>query len=53
MEEMDSLGLKLFVYQARLFKQSSKLTDCTSNFFIRRFMNSNLSKGMDKKVFFI
>lgn len=51
MRKMDSLGLKICSYQAVLFESSIEQTDCSSKIFIRRFMNSNLAKRMDKDSF--
>jgi hypothetical protein len=51
MRKMDSLGLKICSYQALLFESSIVQTDCSSKIFIRRFMNSNLSKRMDSVGF--
>jgi hypothetical protein len=48
---MDSLGLKACSYQATLFEDSIKYMDCSSKIFIRRFMNSELAKRMDKDGF--
>jgi hypothetical protein len=47
MKKMDSLGLKMCNYQAKLFEKSLGKMDCSSRIFIRRFMNSNLAKRMD------
>lgn len=51
MRKMDSLGLKVCSYQALLFEGSIEQTDCSSKIFIRRFMNSNLAKRMDREGF--
>ena len=51
MKKMDSLGLKICSYQATLFESSIEQTDCSSKIFIRRFMNSNLAKRMDRVGF--
>ena len=48
MRNMDSLGLKICSYQAKLFEKSIVKTECSSMIFIRRFMNSNLAIRMDK-----
>ena len=47
MKKIDSFGLKLCSYQADLFEDSVKYTECSSAIFIRRFMNSALAKRMD------
>ncbi len=51
MRKMDSIGLKICSYQATLFENSIKDTDCSSKIFIRRFMNSNLARRMDSVGF--
>lgn len=51
MRKIDSLGLKICSYQALLFESSIEQTDCSSKIFIRRFMNSNLAKRMDRVGF--
>ncbi len=51
MKEMDSLGLKLCQYQARLFESSIENTQTSSAIFIRRFMNSALAERMDNVGF--
>ena len=48
MKEMDSLGLKICSYQAKIFEKSLEQTKCSTKIFIRRFMNSELAKRMDK-----
>lgn len=48
MRKMDSLGLKICSYQANLFEESLKKTECSSKIFIRRFMNSHLASRIDK-----
>lgn len=48
MRKMDSLGLKLCSFQALLFEKSIEQTDCSSKIFIRRFMNSDLARRMDR-----
>lgn len=48
MKKMDSLGLKICSYQAKLFENSIEKTNCSSKIFIRRFMNSKLAKRMDR-----
>ena len=51
MKKMDSLGLKLCSYQATLFEKSRDDLECSSKVFIRRFMNSEIAKRMDKVGF--
>lgn len=51
MREMDSIGLKICSYQAVLFEKTILETNCSSRVFIRRFMNSELAKRMDKLGF--
>ena len=51
MRKMDSLGLKMCLYQAALFEASLENTSCSSRIFIRRFMFSNLAKRMDSEGF--
>lgn len=51
MKEIDSLGLKMCSYQAVMFEKSITEMDCSSKIFIRRFMNSDLAKRMDKNSF--
>ena len=51
MKTMDSIGLKLCSYQAKLFEESLQRTECSSGIFIRRFMNSELSARMDRNGF--
>lgn len=51
MKKIDALGLKLCSYQATLFEKTINETDCSSQIFIRRFMNSNLAKRMDDTGF--
>ncbi len=51
MKKMDHYGLKLCQFQAQLFQNSIDQTDCSSGIFIRRFMNSDLAKRMDKDGF--
>lgn len=48
MKIMDSIGLKMCHYQAGLFELSKDYTNCSSKIFIRRFMNSELAKRMDR-----
>ena len=49
MRQIDSMGLKLCKYQARLFQSSLDQTQCSSKIFIRRFMYSDLAKRMDSE----
>ena len=51
MKKMDPFGLKLCSYQAALFEASVRAAECSSAVFIRRFMNSDLAKRMDKPGF--
>ncbi len=51
MKKIDSLGLKLCSYQATLFEKTIKETDCSSQIFIRRFMNSKLAERIDNTGF--
>lgn len=51
MKKIDSMGLKLAGFQASVFSSSLDLTSCSSGIFIRRFMNSELAKRMDRPGF--
>lgn len=51
MKKMDTLGLKLCSYQAKLFELSIGETKCSTKIFIRRFMNSKLAERMDSVAF--
>ena len=51
MRKMDDIGFKLCKAQADLFVSSLTLTECSSAVFLRRFMNSNVAKRMDKGSF--
>ena len=48
MRKMDALGHKLCSYQAVLFESSIEQAKCSSKIFIRRFMNSDLARRMDR-----
>lgn len=48
MKNIDSIGLKVCSFQANLFEASITKTNCSSGIFIRRFMNSDLAKIIDK-----
>ena len=48
MKKIDSNGLILCDIQSLLFEESLKL-NCSSDIFVRRFMNSNMAKSFDKK----
>lgn len=49
MRKIDNLGLILCDLQSELFEESHKL-NCSSEVFIRRFMNSNIVKEFDKEA---
>jgi len=51
MRDMDSYGLKLCEFQAKLFEKSIDKTECSSPIFLRRYMNSDLAMRMDKEGF--
>ena len=51
MKKIDSMGLKMCSYQARLFEHSITAAECSSKIFIRRFMYSNLAERMDNTGF--
>ena len=48
MREFDLNGLRLAEYQAKLFERSTKLLDCSTAVFLRRFLHSDLLKLIDK-----
>lgn len=48
MKKIDSNGLILCDIQSLLFEESLKL-NCSSDIFVRRFMNSKMAKSFDKK----
>ena len=52
MKKMDSYGLKMCAFQAKLFEKSISKLDCSSKVFIRRFMNSELASRMDSDGFY-
>lgn len=49
--EMDQLGLLLCDVQGKIFEQSVTSEECSSNIFIRRFMNSKFVSRMDNLTF--
>lgn len=49
--EMDQAGLLLCDVQGKIFEQSITREDCSSNIFIRRFMNSKFVSRMDNLTF--
>ena len=51
MKTMDEIGNKLCKAQAELFVSSISLTNCSSAFFLRRFMNSSAARRFDDGSF--
>lgn len=51
MRQIDSDGLLLCKIQGNLFEESLSKTDCSSEVFIRRYMNSNVVKELDSLSF--
>lgn len=51
MKKMDKDGLILCKMQGDIFEQSTKLSDTSSEIFIRRFMNSDVAKEFDSAAF--
>lgn len=49
--EMDQVGLLLCDIQGKIFEQSVTREECSSNIFIRRFMNSKFVSRMDNLTF--
>lgn len=49
--EMDQVGLLLCDVQGIIFEQSVTGEECSSNIFIRRFMNSKFASRMDNLTF--
>lgn len=49
--EMDQTGLMLCDIQGKIFEQSVTSEECSSNVFIRRFMNSKFVSRMDNLTF--
>ena len=49
--EMDQIGLLLCDIQGKIFEQSVTREECSSNIFIRRFMNSKFVSRMDNLTF--
>ena len=49
--EMDQVGLLLCDIQGKIFEQSVTSEKCSSNIFIRRFMNSKFVSRMDNLTF--
>lgn len=49
--EMDQVGLLLCDVQGKIFEQSITSEECSSNIFIRRFMNSKFVSRMDNLTF--
>ena len=47
MKKMDKDGMLLCELQAKTFELSLKLTETSSEIFIRRFMNSDVAKMLD------
>lgn len=47
MRKIDEIGLKLCKMQADVFSASAKETECSSQIFMRRFMNSQVAQRMD------
>ncbi|WP_461822089.1 hypothetical protein [Blautia stercoris] len=52
MKKMDKDGMLLCELQAKTFELSLKLTETSSEIFIRRFMNSDVVKELDNTSFF-
>lgn len=48
---MDDIGIKLCTFQANIFEKSKEYFQCSSNFFIKIFMNSQLASRIDNKNF--
>lgn len=51
MKKMDKDGMLLCELQAKTFELSLKLTETSSEIFIRRFMNSDVVKELDNTSF--
>lgn len=51
MRQIDRDGLLLCKIQGNLFEESLSKTDCSSEVFIRRYMNSNVVKELDSLSF--
>ncbi len=51
MKKIDNYGLRLCKFQGELFQKSLDMTECSSRIFIRRFMQSDLAKRMDRDGF--
>lgn len=49
--EMDQVGLLLCDIQGKIFEQSVIREECSSNIFIRRYMNSKFVSRMDNLTF--
>ena len=49
MKKIDKDGLLLCELQAKTFELSQQYADCSSDIFIRRFMNSKVAKSFDNK----
>lgn len=49
MKKIDKDGLLLCELQAKTFELSQQYTDCSSDIFVRRFMNSKVAKSFDNK----
>lgn len=50
MREFDSNGLLIAEHQGKLFEASTSYLNCSSNIFIRRFLNSSILKTYDKNL---
>ncbi|MCQ2742951.1 MAG: antitoxin [Bacilli bacterium] len=51
MKKIDDLGYELCKYQASLFEHSGSLSNCSSSYFYKQFMNSELAKRIDSNGF--
>lgn len=49
MKKIDKDGMLLCELQAKTFELSQQYTDCSSDIFVRRFMNSKVAKSFDNK----
>lgn len=51
MRSIDNVGYELAKYQAGLFAASAGYLNCSSKYFVKKFMNSFLAERMDKVGF--
>ena len=49
---IDSYGLKICAFQAKVFEESVSRLNCSSSIFIRRFMYSDLASRLDNDGYF-